>query len=77
MPKKEHKIAHLMSTTPVHFAAFDVLRINDSVMPRPLRERQALLCSVVGPSDVISVCQSFEDGHAVLGVLSTYHRRLT
>ena len=66
MSKREDKIVRLAATTPAHFVAFDILNINgDSVMSRPLRERQALLSSVVGPSDVISVCQSFEDGQAL------------
>ena len=66
MAKKVHKIVHLASTTPAHFVAFDILGIDgDSVMSRPLRERQALLSSVVEPRDVISVCQSFEDGQAL------------
>ena len=57
MAKKEHKVARLSSATPTHFVTFDVLNINgDSVMSRSLRERQALLSSVVEPSDVISVC---------------------
>ena len=66
MSKREDKIVRLAPTTPAHFVAFDILNINgDSVMSRSLRERQALLSSVVEPSDVISVCQSFEDGQAL------------
>ncbi len=66
MSKREQKIVRLASTTPAHFVAFDILNINgDSVMSQPLRERQALLSSVVEPSDVISVCQSFDDGQAL------------
>ena len=66
MSKREQKIVRLASTATAHFVAFDILNINgDSVMSRPLRERQTLLSSVVEPSDVISVCQSFEDGLAL------------
>ena len=66
MSKKQDKIVRLSSATPAHFVAFDILSINgNSVISRPLRERQALLSSVVEPSDVISVCQSFDDGQAL------------
>ena len=66
MSKRQDKIVRLSSTTPAHFVAFAILSINgNSVMSRPLRERQALLSSVVEPSNVISVCQSFGDGHAL------------
>ena len=66
MSKRQDKIVRLSSTTPAHFVAFDILSINgNSVMSRPLRERQTLLSSVVEPRDFISVCQSFEDGHAL------------
>ncbi len=66
MSHKQDKIVRLASTAPAHFIAFDILGINgNSVMSRPLRERQALLSSVVEPRDVISVCQSFEDGQAL------------
>ena len=66
MSHKQDKIVRLSSSAPAHFVAFDILNINgDSVMSRPLRECQALLSSVAEPSDVISICQSFEDGQAL------------
>lgn len=52
---------------PVHFAAFDVLYVDDnSVMNMPLQKRLELLKELVVPSDVLSVVPSYEDGRTLL-----------
>ncbi|MGG0667898.1 DNA polymerase LigD [Lederbergia citrisecunda] len=57
------KIQELVNIHPVHFAAFDIIYINDeAVTSKPLSERIDILNSVVSNAPYISLCASYSDG---------------
>lgn len=58
------KIKELVNIQPVHFAAFDIIYINDeSVTSKPLSERIDVLNSIVSNTSFISSCASYTDGN--------------
>ncbi|MBP1934896.1 RNA ligase family protein [Ammoniphilus resinae] len=63
---KETSIRRLSCNLPAAFIAFDILYLNgNGVTHLPLNERLQLLSDIAGPSDYLTVIDSYDDGDAL------------
>jgi bifunctional non-homologous end joining protein LigD len=63
--KNASKIHQSISKIPVSYVLFDILKMEDWIIDKPLHERLSLLDKIVETSEKVQVCPTTTDGEAV------------